>query len=57
MTQVTEALCGESFSASTISRINKQLDAGLEQFATRPLQEDYPYLILDVNLGANGRVL
>jgi transposase-like protein len=47
VTEVTEALCGQSFSASTISRINKQLDAGLEQFATRLLQEDYPYLILD----------
>ena len=47
VTQITEALCGQSFSASTISRINKKLDGELEQFATRPLEEEYPYLILD----------
>lgn len=44
---VTEELCGHSFSASTISRINKTLDVELERFATRALTEDYPYLILD----------
>ena len=44
---VTEELCGHAFSASTISRINKGLDAALARFAGRPLEEDYPYLILD----------
>jgi putative transposase len=44
---VTEQLCGHSFSASTISRINKGLDAELKRFATRQLEEAYPYLILD----------
>ena len=44
---VTEALCGHSFSASSISAINKSLDAGLEAFAERRLNESYPYLILD----------
>ena len=44
---VTEALCGHSFSASSISAINKSLDAGLQAFATRRLSESYPYLILD----------
>lgn len=44
---VTEELCGHSFSASSISRINKTLDEELERFATRPLEEPYPYLILD----------
>ena len=44
---ITEELCGHTFSASTISRINKSLDALLRRFAQRPLDEAYPYLILD----------
>src|SRR5712692_9210087 len=44
---VTEALCGHSFSASSISTINKSLDEGLKAFAERRLTEAYPYLILD----------
>jgi putative transposase len=44
---ITEELCGHEFSASTISAINKTLDESLEQFANRPLEEIYPYLILD----------
>jgi transposase-like protein len=44
---ITEELCGHSFSASTISQINKGLDESLARFASRPLEEDYPYLILD----------
>jgi len=44
---VTEALCGHSFSASSISAINKSLDEGLKAFAERRLTESYPYLILD----------
>jgi putative transposase len=44
---VTEVLCGHSFSASSISAINKSLDEGLKAFAERRLNESYPYLILD----------
>jgi len=44
---VTEELCGHSFSASSISRINQTLDEELKKFATRRLEEEYPYLILD----------
>ena len=44
---ITEELCGHSFSASSISAINKRLDASLAQFAGRALEEAYPYLILD----------
>lgn len=44
---ITEELCGHSFSASTISAINKGLDEALERFALRELDEPYPYLILD----------
>src|SRR5207248_5056495 len=44
---ITEALCGHSFSASSISAMNQGLDASLAQFAGRPLAEAFPYLILD----------
>ena len=44
---MTEALCGHGFSASTISRINAKLDADLKQFAERPLEGPFSYLILD----------
>ena len=44
---VTEVLCGHSFSASSISQINKSLDENLKAFAERRLSEAYPYLILD----------
>ena len=44
---ITEELCGHSFSASSISAINKRLDASLAEFAKRRLEEPYPYLILD----------
>ena len=45
--KITEELCGHSFSASAISGIVKKLDAQLEAFARRRLEEAYPYLILD----------
>jgi putative transposase len=44
---ITEELCGHSFSASAISSINKGLDKSLREFATRRLEEPYPYVILD----------
>jgi len=44
---ITEELCGHSFSASSISAMNQQLDTALAQFAGRPLAEAFPYLILD----------
>jgi putative transposase len=44
---ITEELCGHSFSASSISTINKRLDQSLAQFAARPLSEAFPYLIVD----------
>ena len=44
---VTEELCGHAFSASAVSAVTKTLDEELERFATRPLEEEYPYLILD----------
>ncbi len=44
---ITEQLCGQAFSAATISQINKRLDEQLKRFAQRRLCEEYPYLILD----------
>lgn len=44
---ITEELCGHEFSSATISRMVQQLDAELEKFARRRLEEAYPYLILD----------
>jgi len=44
---ITEELCGHSFSAATISEINKGLDTALTRFAQRRLEEPYAYLILD----------
>jgi len=44
---VTEALCGHSFSASSISAINKTLDESLRAFSERRLEDPFPYLILD----------
>jgi putative transposase len=44
---ITEELCGHEFSSATISRIVGQLDAELEKFARRRLEEPYPYLVLD----------
>jgi len=44
---VTEELCGHEFSASTVSEMNKGLDAKLEAFAKRRLEDACPYLIVD----------
>ena len=44
---VTEVLCEHSFSASSISTVNKSLDEALDNFAARRLSEPFPYLILD----------
>lgn len=44
---ITEELCGHAFSASAISDINKTLDASLEAFARRRLEEPFAYLVID----------
>jgi putative transposase len=44
---ITEELCGHEFGADSISQINKKLDGELQRWARRPLDEEYPYLILD----------
>jgi putative transposase len=44
---ITEELCGHEFSASSISEITRRLDEQLKQFSRRPLEQEYPYVILD----------
>jgi transposase-like protein len=44
---ITEELCGHEFSASSISEITRRLDEQLQQFSQRPLEPEYPYVILD----------
>ena len=45
--EITEELCGHEFSASTISRVTAKLDEELERFSRRPLEEEYPYVVVD----------
>ena len=44
---VTEELCGHEFSASSISAINRKLDASQKAFSERRIEEAFPYVILD----------
>lgn len=44
---VTEVLCGTSFSKSTVSRLVGGLDGDLTAWRERPLDVAYPYLVVD----------
>lgn len=44
---VTEALCGTSFSKSTVSRLVGDLDTDLAAWRSRRLEVAYPYLVVD----------
>ena len=44
--KITEELCGESFSKSTVSSLCSELDARVEAWNERPLMEkEYPFLV------------
>lgn len=45
--KVTEELCGETFSKSTVSEICRELDVPVKQFKERLLPEKYPFIIVD----------
>ena len=48
--EVTEVLCGTSFSKSQVSALTGQLDAELNAWRRRPLSaRSYPYLFVDAN--------
>jgi len=44
---ITEELCGKKFSKSTVSALCQKLDPLVLSFRTRPLENHYPFLIVD----------
>lgn len=44
---ITEALWGTRFSSGTISNLHKKAYAHIEEWRTRPLGGDYPYVYVD----------
>lgn len=57
---ITEELCGKSFSSQQVSRLVRKLDAEIAEWRTRPLKGDYPYLIVDARyekVRSGGRVI
>lgn len=47
VTKITEALCGASFSKSTVSRLCAGLDVSVGAFLKRDLESYYPFVIVD----------
>jgi len=47
VSKLTEALCGTSFSAATVSAITSKLDSQIKAWKVRKLNKAYPYLIVD----------
>ena len=45
--KITTELCGREFSKSTVSRLTKRLDKQVKAWDERPLDGDYPFLLLD----------
>lgn len=44
---VVEQLCGKSISKSSVSELCKDLDKAVKEFRERPLEGNYPFLIVD----------
>ena len=44
---ITTELCGREFSKSTVSRLSKDLAEQVQAWAERPLDQEYPFLMLD----------
>jgi len=44
---ITQELCGETFSKSTVSNLCKGLDPVVKEFQMRPLKKHYPFVIVD----------
>lgn len=47
VTKVVETLCGTNFSKSTVSELCGELDENVNQFKSRPLENNYPFIYLD----------
>lgn len=45
--RVMEAICGKSFSKSTVSEACAELDERVREFRDRPLEEEYPFVMAD----------
>ena len=45
--EITTELCGREFSKSTVSRLAEELDEQVQAWADRPLDREYPFLLLD----------
>lgn len=45
--KLTEQLCGTTVSKSFVSQVCQELDADIEAWRTRPLDQAYPYLMVD----------
>jgi transposase-like protein len=45
--KITEELCGETFSKSTVSEICRELDIPVKEFKERLLHEKYPFIMAD----------
>ena len=58
--EITEELCGTSFSKSLVSSLASSLDSELEAWRKRRLEEAYPYLFVDARyekVRVDGRVV
>ena len=47
VSKVMETLCGTSFSKSTVSEACKTLDKQVREFRLRPLEKEYPFMMVD----------
>jgi len=47
VSEITETLCGTSFSKSTVSALCQELDPVVDGFRNRPLTRRYPFMIVD----------
>jgi transposase-like protein len=47
VSEITESLCGTSFSKSTVSRLAMNLDARVNAFLSRRIDDAYPFLVVD----------
>ena len=47
VSRITEKLCGTQFTKDQVSRMAQALDDELDRWRQRPLEKDYPYLVID----------
>lgn len=60
VSKVIETLCGTKVSKSSVSEVCKTFDADVSKFRNRPLEESYPFMMIDATyfkVRLNGRVV